>query len=75
MNYFGIVLFYSGSGKTTLLNTLTCRTNKDTLAVTGNILVNGANVGNGIRNILAYVPQDDLFMGTLTVKEHLIFRV
>lgn len=41
----------------------------------GDVRVNGANVGRGIRNISAYVQQDDLFIATMTVKEHLTFRV
>ena len=41
----------------------------------GDIRVNGVNVGRGIRNISAYVQQDDLFIATMTVREHLTFRV
>ncbi|KAL3831605.1 hypothetical protein ACJMK2_023342 [Sinanodonta woodiana] len=67
------VLGASGSGKTTLLNSLTLR-NQKTLDVTGDIRVNGVNVGRGIRNISAYVQQDDIFIATMTVREHLIFR-
>lgn len=26
-------------------------------------------------NLAAYVQQDDLFIGTMTVREHLVFRV
>ncbi|XP_045170126.2 protein white-like isoform X2 [Mercenaria mercenaria] len=64
----------SGSGKTTLLNTLTSRINPETLTSSGDIKVNGIDVGTGIRNISAYVQQDDLFIATMTVKEHLTFR-
>ncbi|XP_045170130.2 protein white-like [Mercenaria mercenaria] len=64
----------SGSGKTTLLNTLTSRINAETLTSSGDIKVNGIDVGTGIRNISAYVQQDDLFIATMTVKEHLTFR-
>nr|XP_026692618.1 protein white-like [Ciona intestinalis] len=66
------VIGSSGSGKTTLLNTLTCRRIKS-LDVTGEVLVNGASMGADISSISAYVEQDDLFMGELTVKEHLMF--
>ena len=69
------VLIYSGSGKTTLLNTLTSRNNPETLRSTGDIHVNGVDVGTGIRNISAYVQQDDMFIATMTVREHLTFRV
>ncbi|XP_078492142.1 protein white-like [Ciona intestinalis] len=66
------VIGSSGSGKTTLLNTLTCRRIKS-LDVTGEVLVNGVSMGADISSISAYVEQDDLFMGELTVKEHLMF--
>ncbi|XP_052810071.1 protein white-like isoform X2 [Mya arenaria] len=64
----------SGSGKTTLLNTITQRINSQSLTASGDIRVNGVDVGSGIRNISAYVQQDDLFIATMTVKEHLTFR-
>uniref|UniRef100_A0A1I7YP24 ABC transporter domain-containing protein n=1 Tax=Steinernema glaseri TaxID=37863 RepID=A0A1I7YP24_9BILA len=60
----------SGAGKTTLLNTLLQR-NLRGLKVTGEILVNGREVGRGITTISSYVQQEDLFVGTLTVSEHL----
>ncbi|PIC42840.1 hypothetical protein B9Z55_009784 [Caenorhabditis nigoni] len=60
----------SGAGKTTLLNTLLQRNLKG-LEVEGEILVNGQNIGKGVTSVSAYVQQEDLFMGTLTVKEHL----
>ncbi|XP_053383188.1 protein white-like [Mercenaria mercenaria] len=64
----------SGSGKTTLLNMLTSRIDNKFLTTAGDIRVNGRNVGNEIRNISAYVRQDDMFIATMTVKEHLTFR-
>ncbi|XP_053393173.1 protein white-like isoform X2 [Mercenaria mercenaria] len=64
----------SGSGKTTLLNTLTSRIDHKSLTTSGDIRINGRNVGNEIRNISAYVRQDDMFIATMTVKEHLTFR-
>uniref|UniRef100_A0A0N5B7Q3 ABC transporter domain-containing protein n=1 Tax=Strongyloides papillosus TaxID=174720 RepID=A0A0N5B7Q3_STREA len=63
----------SGAGKTTLLNTLLGR-NSANLTVSGEILVNGINVDRGITNISSYVQQEDLFMGRLTVYEHLIIQ-
>ncbi|KAF8791853.1 Protein white like protein [Argiope bruennichi] len=63
----------SGAGKTTLLNVLTGR-NLRLLNVDGEVLVNGENVGQGITRLSAYVQQDDLFIGTLTVREHLVFQ-
>ncbi|WAQ93831.1 WHITE-like protein [Mya arenaria] len=49
-------------------------TPKHSLTASGVIRVNGVDVGSGIRNISAYVQQDDLFIATMTVKEHLTFR-
>ncbi|KAH3812044.1 hypothetical protein DPMN_140465 [Dreissena polymorpha] len=69
------MFLFSGSGKTTLLNTLTSRTDNEALESVGDIRVNGVAVGKGIRNISGYVTQDDLFMATMPVKEHLMFRV
>lgn len=39
------------------------------------MLANGVEIGHSISKISAYVQQDDLFMGELTVKEHLTFTV
>jgi len=39
------------------------------------ILVNGIALGTDIAKVSAYVQQDDLFVGMLTVKEHLTFTV
>lgn len=65
----------SGAGKTTLLNSLTFRVPR-TLSVTGYRAINGIPVSaNSFASLSAYVQQDDLFIGTLTVKEHLIFQV
>ena len=66
--------FYSGAGKSTFMNILTHR-NLEGLSVDGEVLVNGENLGKGITRVSAYVQQDDLFIGTLKVKEHLWFQV
>ncbi|XP_075237816.1 uncharacterized protein LOC142334036 [Lycorma delicatula] len=64
----------SGTGKTTLLNSLTFR-NSSNLIVTGHRAINGVPVSSKIlASISAYIQQDDLFIGTLTVREHLIFQ-
>ena len=64
----------SGAGKTTLLNTLTFRS-AASVSVTGRRCVNGVRVGrNALASLSAYVQQDDLFIGTLTVREHLVFQ-
>lgn len=70
------ILGASGSGKTTLLNTLNMR-NIGSLQVEGSVKVNGQNIFSieQISSISGYVQQNDLFIGTLKVKEHLIFQV
>ncbi|KAK2141381.1 hypothetical protein LSH36_1112g00067 [Paralvinella palmiformis] len=70
---FLAILGPSGSGKTTLLNCLTKR-NLGLLKVKGRILVNGKHTGEDICDISSYVQQDDLFIGLLTVREHLWFN-
>lgn len=65
----------SGAGKTTLLNTLNFR-NRGNLMIEGDIRVNGKPVTlNEITKFSGYVQQDDLFIPTMTVKEHLSFLV
>jgi len=64
----------SGAGKTTLLNVLTGRAN-ELLNVTGSLHLNGERVRpEQLTSRSAYVQQEDLFIGTLTVKEQLIFQ-
>ena len=65
---------YSGAGKTTLMNTL-ANQNISSLRISGTIKVNGQEIGNKMKSISAYVQQEDLFIGTLTVKEHIYFQV
>ncbi|KAK5645430.1 hypothetical protein RI129_006730 [Pyrocoelia pectoralis] len=68
------ILGASGAGKTTLLNVLTARSSSR-MVVSGLRCANGVPISsNALTNKLAYVQQDDLFIGTLTVKEHLIFQ-
>lgn len=66
----------SGAGKTTLLNVLNYR-NRGKLQINGNVRVNGQIIRSpdALASISGYVQQDDLFIGTLTVKEHLRFQV
>ena len=66
------ILGRSGCGKTTLMNVLTSN-NRD-LEASGNIFVNRVPVGSAISNFSAYVRQEDLFVGELTILEHLNFR-
>ncbi|EZA53360.1 Protein white [Ooceraea biroi] len=64
----------SGAGKTTLLNTLTFRSTRGVL-MSGLMAANGQRISPGVlTSRMAYVQQDDLFVGTLTVMEHLMFQ-
>ncbi|KAI7815062.1 white [Rhyzopertha dominica] len=68
------VMGASGAGKTTLLNALTFRSCRSTV-VTGLRSINGVPVNSAyLTSQSAYVQQDDLFIGNLTVKEHLVFQ-
>lgn len=55
----------SGAGKTSLLNILAQRVK----ASEGEITVNGQNVEKSFRGLSAFVQQDDVLMGNLTVRE------
>ncbi|ESW03549.1 hypothetical protein PHAVU_011G023100 [Phaseolus vulgaris] len=57
----------SGSGKSTLLDSLAGRLSKN-VVMTGNVLLNGKKKGLGYGGV-AYVTQEDVLLGTLTVKE------
>ncbi|BAT85244.1 hypothetical protein LR48_Vigan03g213400 [Vigna angularis] len=60
----------SGCGKTTFLDSLTGKLAPN-VVMTGNILINGKKNLNS-RDV-SYVAQEELFLGTLTVKETLTF--
>ena len=66
----------SGAGKTTLLNALTFR-NQGNLKLNGDVKINGKLIQNSnqLASISGYVQQNDIFIGTLKVKEHLRFQV
>lgn len=66
----------SGAGKTTLLNVLNFR-NRGELKITGDVKINGSVVQSraALASLSGYVQQEDLFMGTLKVKEQLKFQV
>ncbi|XP_071360623.1 broad substrate specificity ATP-binding cassette transporter ABCG2b isoform X2 [Trachinotus anak] len=62
----------TGSGKTSLLDVIAGR--KDPAGLRrGNVLVDGKAVTSELRLSSAYVVQDDILMGTLTVRENLLF--
>ncbi|GME95946.1 unnamed protein product [[Candida] boidinii] len=61
----------SGAGKTTLLNALSKRT--EVGIITGDMLVNGDNIGTSFKRQTGYVQQQDVHVTELTVRESLIF--
>ena len=63
-------------GKTTLLNVLNFR-NRGDLKVTGEVKINGNLVTSydALASISGYIQQEDLFIGTIKVKELLKFQV
>lgn len=64
----------SGAGKTTLLNSLLF-IKSEKLNITGARITNGKTATpSNITALSAYVQQEDLFIPSLTVKEHLMFQ-
>ncbi|EPS59881.1 hypothetical protein M569_14924, partial [Genlisea aurea] len=61
----------SGSGKSTLLDSLAGRLARN-VVMTGNILLNGKKRSLDY-GVVAYVTQEDVLLGTLTVRETLIY--
>ena len=57
----------SGAGKTTMMNILAQR-NLGGLQIGGTLRANGQPYDYKIGNISSYVQQDDIFVGSLTVK-------
>ena len=71
---FLAIMGASGAGKSTLLNTLLFR-NLAGLKVSGERRANSQVVSpTSLTAVSAYVQQDDLLIGTLTVREHLTFQ-
>lgn len=66
----------SGAGKTTLLNALAFRSSKGVqISPSTARLLNGHPIdAKEMQARCAYVQQDDLFIGSLTAREHLIFQ-
>lgn len=64
----------SGTGKTTLMNILT-RRRPGVLKVKGEVRVNGLDMGRRINRVAGYVQQENLFIPSMTVREHLYFHV
>ncbi|KAL0272357.1 UNVERIFIED_CONTAM: hypothetical protein PYX00_005360 [Menopon gallinae] len=62
----------SGSGKSTLMSALANRSPHN-VHIDGDIRVNGIPIGNFLNKMSGYMYQEDLFVGALTVREHLRF--
>ena len=56
------------------MNALAGRPMRD-MRVKGEICANGQQLGREIAHIASYIQQEDLFIGTLTVRETLLFQV
>ncbi|XP_033741263.1 broad substrate specificity ATP-binding cassette transporter ABCG2-like isoform X2 [Pecten maximus] len=65
------ILGPTGSGKSSLLDVLAGR--KDPTGLTGDILIDGAPPPDNYKCMVGYVVQDDVVMGTLSVKENFHF--
>ena len=61
----------SGSGKTTFLDALAGRIKA--AGLTGEILVNGKKKPSNFKGLSSYVMQDDALIGSLSVRENLLF--
>nr|QTW43726.1 ABCG-like protein 3 [Eurytemora affinis] len=71
---FLAIMGSSGAGKTTLLNALTHRNQQD-VQIEGSWTANGHHVTpQMMTGISGYVHQDELFIGSLTIREHLMFQ-
>ncbi|KAF7270965.1 hypothetical protein GWI33_016097 [Rhynchophorus ferrugineus] len=60
----------SGAGKSTLMTALGYRQRAD-MQVEGDILINGRPIGDYMKYMSGYMPQEDLFVSSLTVLEHM----
>ncbi|XP_008842861.1 ATP-binding cassette sub-family G member 2 [Nannospalax galili] len=65
------ILGPTGGGKSSLLDVLAAR--KDPRGLSGEVLINGAPQPANFKCTSGYVVQDDVVMGTLTVRENLQF--
>ncbi|XP_053535852.1 broad substrate specificity ATP-binding cassette transporter ABCG2-like [Ictalurus punctatus] len=65
------ILGPSGSGKSSFLDVLAAR--KDPSGLSGEVLIDGAPQPSNFKCLSGYVAQDDVVMGTLTVRENLCF--
>ncbi|CAF4896713.1 unnamed protein product, partial [Rotaria sp. Silwood2] len=62
-----------GAGKTTLMNILTHR-RPGKLLINADVRINGQKMKQDISGVSGFVQQEELFIGSLTVREHLRFH-
>ncbi|KAJ8914463.1 hypothetical protein NQ315_011404 [Exocentrus adspersus] len=60
----------SGAGKSTLMSALAYR-QSGTTEIEGDILINGRPIGSYLKYLSGYMHQEDLFVPTLTILEHM----
>jgi len=65
------IMGQTGSGKSTFLDILADR--KDKRCVSGTLLLDNKPVPNNFKCMVGYVVQDDVVMGTLTIRENFAF--
>ncbi|XP_067393533.1 broad substrate specificity ATP-binding cassette transporter ABCG2-like isoform X2 [Emydura macquarii macquarii] len=65
------ILGPTGSGKSSLLDVLAAR--KDPVGLSGQVFIDGISQPPNFKCISGYVVQDDVVMGTMTVRENLLF--
>ncbi|TRY56200.1 hypothetical protein DNTS_002547 [Danionella cerebrum] len=65
------ILGPTGSGKSSFLDVLAAR--KDPVGLSGEVLINGVLQPPNFKCLSGYVVQEDILMGTLTVRENLSF--
>lgn len=71
---FWAIMGASGGGKTTLLSTLSLRLDPSRMDITGEFRLNGREYSRSVlKAMTAYVMQDDLVHGDLTVQENLYY--
>lgn len=69
-----LILFRSGAGKSTLMAALGYRQTGE-MHVEGEILINGRPIGSYMKHLSGYMPQEDIFVASLTVFEHMTIMV
>ena len=72
--YHSLLPLNSGAGKTTLMNILTHR-RPGKLKINSDVRINGRKMKTDISGVSGFVQQEELFIGSMTIREHLRFHV